>query len=171
MLPERDVTVSSSNIAQQINQCDSSISESEKKIDNYRKEIEELNILKNRRQLVLNNMEFEYDERTKRMNNLEYPSDRVKTARTYLTGMTETAKIFRDKLTSLNDVVDTIETEIKNKESLLQNEEIYLANLRNERNGLQTSYNQAIWDEEQEKIKHQQEWDAQQNKANSNKNK
>lgn len=153
----------SGSIAGQIAQCNLNIGTSQEKIARLEKEISELTSVKASYNSTLTQLEDDYDGRVRRLGNISRSYQKAKGGRTYHEGMEGDLPTYKTKITSLSSFVEKVGTDITNKQQELDQERTYLSQLNGQRDSLQIQYNQAVWDEEQERIKNQAIWDAQQN--------
>lgn len=156
--------MSSATIAGQISQCDSNIRISEEKVARLEKELAELNYVEGKQSSQLIKLEDDYDARKRRLDSISLSYQKAKGGRTYHEGMTFDMPEYKTKVMNFSAFLSKIQNDITKKNTELEQEKNYLNQLRTQRDSLQSSYNQAVWDEEQEKIKNQAIWDAQQEK-------
>lgn len=161
--------MSSASIAAEIGQCDSNISISQEKISKLEKEISDLSLVDIKYSSMLVKLEDDYENRKRRLDAIERGYQKAKGGRTYHEGMNGDIPTYKTKITDLSNFIEKLKRDIESKRSQLEQERNNLIRLNSQRSSLETSYNQAVWNEEQERIRQQQEWEAaQQAAANAN---
>lgn len=132
--------MSSAVLAGQISQCQSQIAQSQETINRLKRELADVTNIKNLQDANFKKLDQDHTTRNNRLTKLFSPSERAKTARTYIPGMEADLRTYKETIVALSNSIDYLETEKNNKNAELQAEEANLASLENHLVYLQDTY-------------------------------
>ncbi len=133
--------MSSGAVRAQMSQCQVEINECQARIDLLHREISDLSILYASRNKAFLKASDDYTLRRRRLDGVAGVSDKAKAARSYLPGMDLDLSTFKTKVSALGDNLDYIETEKRNRETKVQDEQSTLNALNGRMASLQGELN------------------------------